>query len=102
MNILSLKVSLTTINTNKCFKLRFLQRLIIIRKVHTRTVMETVQKREDEQVKCFKGLIMLPVHASSDIILNLGKLTVEKQFSNFFNFESLQQKHQRALHFHVG
>jgi len=64
--------------------------------------METVQKREDEQVKCFKGLIMLPVHASSDIILNLGKLTVEKQFSNFFNFESLQQKHQRALHFHVG
>lgn len=64
--------------------------------------METVQKRENEQVKCFKGLIMIPVHASSNINLNLGKLTVEKQFSNFFNFESLQQKYQCAVHFHVA
>lgn len=45
---------------------------------------------------CVKGFIVLPVHTSPNIVLNLGKLMVEKHFSNPFNFESLQQKYQGA------
>lgn len=58
--------------------------------------METVKERGNKQVQCVKGLILLPVHTLPDINLNLGKLTLEKYFSNLFNFESLQQKYQGA------
>lgn len=97
MDILSPKTSITVINKTS-FKLRFLQRLITIRKADTKTLMETMQKKkkENEEVTCVKGLIMLPVHTSTNINLNLGKLTVGKHFSNPFNFESLQQKYQDA------
>lgn len=60
--------------------------------------METMwgrkKRKENGKVTYVKGLIMLPVRTSSNINLNLGKLTVEKHFSN--PSESLQQKYQGA------
>jgi len=60
--------------------------------------METMQKKkkENEKVPCVEGLIMLPVHTSFSTNLNLGKLRVEKHFSNPFNCESLQEKYEGA------
>lgn len=44
MYILSPKTSKTNINKNS-FKLRFLQRLITVRKADTKPLMETMQKK---------------------------------------------------------
>lgn len=101
MHILFLKISITIIKKTS-FKLRLLQRIMTTRKADTKPLTEIVHKRENKKVTCVKGLVMLPADTSSNINLNLGKLTVKKHFSNPFNSESLQQKYQSTKCFNVG